>query len=90
MPIMSYLVWPATNRKDALISALRTMPECEVQPAENHDLLVLVTETENEQKERQFQTQLKNLQDIACLALVSGYSDADIDSKNSEELLRRS
>lgn len=90
MPIMSYLVWPVASRKNALISALQTMPECEVRPAENHELLVLVTETENEQEEKQFQVRLKDLQDIACLALVSGYNDADIDSENSEELLSRS
>ncbi len=77
MPIMSYLAWPAANKKDKLIATLRAMPGCEVQPAEDRDLLVVVTDTQDEKEERQLQAQLKEIQELACLALVAGYSDVD-------------
>lgn len=77
MPIMSYLAWPTANKKDALIATLQGIIGCEVQPAEDRDLLVVVTDTQNEKEERQLQAQLKEIPELACLALVAGYSDVD-------------
>ena len=78
MPIMSYLAWPVTGKKEALIVELQDMPGCDIQPAVNQDVIVLVTNTDHEQQERELQEALKEVKELACLALVSGYSDPEL------------
>jgi hypothetical protein len=55
MPICSYLVHPMRGKKDALALALGALPGCEVIPAANYDVLVLVTDTPHEDAERALQ-----------------------------------
>ena len=45
MPIKSYLAYSVTGRRDALARALAALGGCEVIPASNRDVLVLVTDT---------------------------------------------
>ncbi len=77
MPIMSYLAYPMDGRRDELLEALRALPGCEVLPAENRDLVVLVTDTPDRAAEQALQERLQDLPSLQCLALVSGYAEPD-------------
>ena len=81
MPVMSYLAYPVDGKKEELIASLEAMQRCEVQPAENHDLLVLVTDTEGKEEEEALQDQLKDIESLAFLALVAGYDDPEHQSE---------
>jgi nitrate reductase NapAB chaperone NapD len=72
MPICSYLVHPMRGKKDALALALGALPGCEVIPAANYEVLVLVTDTPHEDAERALQTALDGLPDLQSLTLVAG------------------
>ncbi len=77
MPIMSYIAYPACGKKAQLIEALQAIPSCEVIPATNRDILVVVTDTEDKQAEQVLQATLKNIPALQCLALVAGYDDLE-------------
>jgi len=74
MPIKSYLVHPAKGKKAALAAELAHMKHCEVLPAENEDVLILITETDSKQEEEALRQNLEKLRDIKLLALVSGFN----------------
>ncbi len=76
MVIKSYLVYPHKEKRKELRAALNNMPECEITPALNHDLLVLVTETQDEAAEEELVAKLKAIPSLQNLALVSGYNEA--------------
>jgi nitrate reductase NapAB chaperone NapD len=76
MPIKSYLVYPVQGKQAELETQLRALPECEVHPATNHELLVLITDTPDEAAEKVIEAKLKEIDTLQCLALVAGYSDA--------------
>ena len=72
MPIKSYLAYPVTGRRDALARTLAALGGCEVIPASNRDVLVLVTDTPHDDAERALQATLDELPDLQALTLVSG------------------
>ncbi len=74
MPIKSYLVHPHKGKKKELIEALSAISSCEVMPAENEDLVILVTETETEKEEELLKAKLETLPSIKLLAMVSGFN----------------
>lgn len=74
MPVCSYLVYPSQGSKDLLKQTLNATTGCEVVPAENNDLLVLLTETANQEEEKELQEKLKQMKDIQCLALSFAHS----------------
>ena len=73
MPIKSYLAYPNKGQKDALIEALSHFSECEIVPAENQDLVVVVSDTISNEQEQQVEERLKQLKALAHLGLVSVY-----------------
>ncbi len=75
MPIKSYVAFPRKGEKNQLIKVLESTKHCEVVPATNKDVLVLVTDTENDQQEEALQQVLDNIKEIEHLNLVSGFSD---------------
>jgi len=77
MPIMSYLAYPAEGRKEELLAALESIPQCEVRVAADQDLLVLVTDTGGTEEERALTDRLHGLESLALLALVAGFDDPD-------------
>ena len=74
MPIKSYLAHPQDGEKDTLIKALPTIDECEVIPAENKDLLVIVTDTETDEDEEKLKTKIEAIESLKLLAMVSGFN----------------
>ena len=74
MPIKSYLAHPHEGKKAELLEALASINNCETIPAENKDLVVLITETETEFEEEQLKAKLETMPSIKLLAMVSGFN----------------
>jgi hypothetical protein len=85
MPIKSYLAYPVRGRRDDVTDAVRALPGCQVIPAVNRDLLVIVTDTPDEAAEEALQQALARLESLEGLALVAGLGDADTDSALPQE-----
>ncbi len=75
MPIKSYIAFPCSGKKNQLINVLENTKHCEVLPSSNKEVLVLVTDTQNDQEEEALQQVLDNIEEIEHLNLVSGFSD---------------
>ncbi len=73
MPIKSYLIHPQEDKKSFLIDKLATLEHCEVLPAENENLLILITETESKAEEETLKAALEKISEIKLMALVSGF-----------------
>lgn len=73
MPVKSYLIVPHSDQKLALVNEVRNIPGCEIHPAENQEVLVLVTDTSNEDEEQQLFRKVENNKKIRHITLVSGY-----------------
>jgi hypothetical protein len=79
VPIKSYLAYPVRGRRGELVDALRTLGGCEVIPAINHDLVVVVTDTPDQAADDVLRDTLSRLEILEGLALVAGLGDADIE-----------
>ncbi len=75
MPIFSYLAIPRKGDKETLCADLIATRHCQVIPADNKDVVVLVTDTPDESTEKKLQQTLKNLQSLQSLSLAFGYDD---------------
>ena len=73
MPIKSYLAHPQDGKKADLINALSKMANCEVIPAENKDLLIVVTDTDDLTEDEQLKEAIEAIDSLKLLALVSGF-----------------
>lgn len=80
MPIKSYLAYPVRGQIDELAAALRRFGGCQVFPAINRNVLVLVTDTPHEAADEALQSALGDIPTLDALALVAGVGDATIDS----------
>ena len=75
MPVFSYLAYPVPGAKEKLLSDLTALDYCEATPAENQEVLILVTDTPDENKERELQKQLKKLKSLESLGMTFGHTD---------------
>ena len=75
MPIFSYLAIPRNGAKESLCAELSDLQYCQVIPAANHDVVVLVTDTPDETTEEALQETLKKLQSLQSLSLAFGYDE---------------
>lgn len=62
------------GKKDELMKALTAMNQCEIVPAENQDILALVTDTPNEKEEEILKEKIESLKSLKLLSLVSGFN----------------
>ncbi len=76
MPVCSYLVFPRPGAS-GLAGRLATLPGCLVTPAENAEVLILVTETADETADEELRDTLRLEDDIQCLVLTFGEVDQD-------------
>ncbi|WP_152285993.1 hypothetical protein [Flavicella marina] len=74
MPIKSYLAHPYQGQKMELYNTLSQLEGCEVIPAENKDVLILVTDTETSKQEDALQEKLNMIKSIKLLAMVAGFN----------------
>ena len=75
MPVFSYLAYPNPGAKEALLNDLAALDYCEVTPAENEEILILVTDTPDEKKETELQKKLKELKSLESLGMTFGHTD---------------
>lgn len=77
MPIFSYLAIPTSGAKSTLCENLSALPYCQIIPAENQDVIVLITDTPNEATENELQQTLKGVVSLQSLSLAFGYDDQE-------------
>ena len=75
MPVFSYLAYPAPGEKESLLHDLGALDYCEAMPAENEEILILVTDTPNEQEEKALQEKLEKLKSLESLAMSFGHTN---------------
>ena len=78
MPVCSYLVSPQPGSSTALQQRLEAIPTCTVYPAENHELMILLTDTTGPEAENELQEQLRQIPEIQCLALSFAHAEEDL------------
>ncbi len=75
MPIFSYLAIPRSDAKESLCAELSVLKYCQIIPATNQEVVVLVTDTPDETSEEVLQGSLKRLQSLQSLSLAFGYDE---------------
>jgi nitrate reductase NapAB chaperone NapD len=75
MPVFSYLAYPVQGAKEQLIDELTALEYCEVTPAENEEVLILVTDTPNDETEKELQKKLKEIKSLESLGMTFGHTD---------------
>ena len=77
MPVFSYLALPKQGQLDELSSELGSIPNCEATPADNQEIIVLVTDTPDEESEKKLQKQLAQIKSLQSLSMTFGHSDEE-------------
>jgi nitrate reductase NapAB chaperone NapD len=75
MPIFSYLAYPKPGTKEQLLNDLTALDYCEATPAQNEEVLILVTDTPDEETEKKLQKKLKELKSLESLGMTFGHAD---------------
>ncbi len=75
MPIFSYLAYPVQGAKEQLLNDLAALNFCEVTPAENEEVLILVTDTPDEEAEKELQKKLTEIKSLESLSMTFGHTD---------------
>ena len=75
MPVFSYLAYPTQGAKEQLINELAALEYCEVTPSENEEVLILVTDTPNEETEKKLQEKLKDIKSLESLGMTFVHTD---------------
>ena len=83
MPIFSYLAMPREGARSALCRELSALEFCQIIPAENQDVVVLITDTPDERSEQRLQSAIKALPSLQSLSLAFGYSEKIPDGEKS-------
>jgi nitrate reductase NapAB chaperone NapD len=74
MPVFSYLAYPKKGAKQELLNDLAALEFCEVTPAENENILILVTDTPDEATEKELQEKLNELKTLESLGMTFGHT----------------
>jgi nitrate reductase NapAB chaperone NapD len=75
MSICSYLVLARPGTRDDLAGRLQAWPGCEVLPAENRDVLIVVAETASTGNDDGLEARLWAEDDVTGVSLVAGFAD---------------
>jgi nitrate reductase NapAB chaperone NapD len=75
MPVFSYLAYPVHGEKETLLKDIAALAYCEAMPAEKEDILILVTDTPDENKEKELQKNIKGLKSLQSLSMTFGHTD---------------
>ena len=75
MPVLAYIASPRSGEKRKLLQQLNTMQYCEAFPADNADILILVTDTPDKETEEKLQKHLNKLESLESLSMTFGYND---------------
>jgi len=75
VPVFSYLAYPVPGAKEELLNDLAALDYCEATPADNQEILILVTDTPDDTKEKELQNKLKKLKSLESLGMTFGHTD---------------
>ncbi len=75
MPVFSYLAYPKQGAKQDLLNDLTALDYCEATPADNQNILILITDTPDEETEKVLQKKLKELKTLESLGMTFGHVD---------------
>ncbi len=75
MPILGYIASSRSGAKQELLQDLNALQYCEAYPADNADILILVTDTPDKNTEEQLQKRLKGIKSLESLSMTFGYND---------------
>ncbi|HBG19554.1 MAG: hypothetical protein A2X81_11285 [Desulfobacterales bacterium GWB2_56_26] len=75
MPVFSYLAIPKSGAKETLCTELANLEHCRIMPADNHEVVVVVTDTPDIATEKVLQETLTGLQSLQSLSLTFGFDD---------------
>ena len=75
MPVFSYLAYPKQGAKQDLLNELTALDFCEAMPADNENILILITDTPDEETEKALQKKIKNLKSLEALGMTFGHVD---------------
>lgn len=75
MPVFSYVAIPRSGEKKKLQDKLNALKYCEVMPADNEEVLILVTDSPDKDSEETLQLHLKNLHSLESLHMSFGCND---------------
>ena len=75
MPVFSYLAYPKQGSKQDLLNDLSAIDYCEATPADNQNILILITDTPDEETEKALQKKLKQLNSLESLGMTFGHAD---------------
>ena len=78
MPIKSYIAHPIEGMRNELIMRLKQLSSCEIMPATNQEIVIVVTDTFSNQEDQQLYDTIINFPELEHLTLVSGFSDEEI------------
>ena len=73
MPIKSYILHFEEEQKENVFKELHKLSNCEVIPAENKNVTVLVTDTDSEELDNELYNKLLEINGLKHLSLVSGF-----------------
>ena len=74
MPIKSYIAFPKPGQKEALIESLLQLPGCEVSPAHNEEIVIVVTDSTDERKDEELYGAICSLSSLRHISFVSGFA----------------
>ncbi len=75
MPVFSYIAYPVAGEKQRLCRELAALEHCQVIPADNEEIVILVTETCNREQEEKLHTRLNKIESLQSLAMTYGHMD---------------
>ena len=70
MGVCSYLVISSPGERDAVRRRLADVAACDVVPAENHDLLLLIADTPDATEEEALRDRIEKLDGVQALVLT--------------------
>ncbi len=75
MPVFSYLVYPGNNKKQQLINELSSLEYCEVSPADNNDVVILITDAPDVDTDKTLQKKIRKLDSLQSISMTFGHTD---------------
>lgn len=73
MPVKSYLARPHDGKFSELLHELSLVEGCEIIPSTNHEVAILVTDTETELEDNKLLSQINSIESLKMLSMVSGF-----------------
>ena len=84
MPIKSYLIYPHAGQRESLQKALIDLAECELIPAKNEDVIVLVTDTADRDADKALLEKINKIPGLQHMTLVSGFNSPNLRQGSTE------